>query len=130
MPDKELNLDLLVRHPAPFRCWRIRQWPYFPKHSLTSSTPCGGKFFDLRTICNTVAKGSGRVTLADLSVAQRECMWHELGSDVIQRPFDPDFKLEATSDVVTQVLGIGSEVTPPASARVDHRKFFRRAAYA
>jgi len=84
-----------------------------------------------RSICNAIAGGSSRVTLADLSLAHRECMWHKFGSDVIRRPFDPDFKLEATSDVVTQVLGIGSEVTPPASARpVDHRKFSRRAAYA
>jgi hypothetical protein len=84
-----------------------------------------------RTICNAVAQNSGRVKLADLSVAHRECIWQGLGGNVTLRPFDPDFKLEPTSDVVTQVLGIGSEVTPPASARpVDHRKVSRRAVYA
>jgi Bacterial TniB protein len=84
-----------------------------------------------RTVCNAVAKKSDRVTLTDLSVAHRECMWHELGSEAIRRPFDPDFKLEATSDVLTQVLRVGSEVTLPKSARhIDRRKSSRRAMHA
>jgi len=46
-----------------------------------------------------------------------------------RRPFDPEFKLETTSDVVTRVLGIGSELIPLASAQhVDRRKFSGRAA--
>lgn len=84
-----------------------------------------------RTVCNAVAQKSRRVTLADLNIAHRECMWHALGSEAIRRPFDPDFKLKATSDVLTQVLRIGSEVTPPASARhIDRPKFPRKAMHA
>jgi Bacterial TniB protein len=78
-------------------------------------------------IRNAVARKSDRVTLADLAVAHRQCMWQEPGRDAIRRPFDPDFRLEDSSDVVTQVLRIGSEVTPPANARhIELRNVSRR----
>lgn len=80
-----------------------------------------------QAIRNAVAKKSGHVTLADLDVAHRECTWHELGTNVILRPFSPDFRLEATTDVVTQVLQIGSEANRPGSARHIDRKPSRRA---
>jgi len=84
-----------------------------------------------RSICNAVAQNSGRVTLTDFSVAHRECMWHELGSNLALRPFDPDFILEVTSDVVSRVHRIGSEATPLASTRhIDRTKRSRGAAYA
>jgi hypothetical protein len=82
------------------------------------------------SIRNAVVKKSVRITLADLGVAHRQCMWQELGSDAMRRPFDPDFNLEDSSDVVTQVLRIGSEVTPPAFARhIDRRNISRGTKY-
>jgi hypothetical protein len=83
-----------------------------------------------RAISNAVAKKSGHVTLTDLDVAHRECTWHELGTNVILRPFNPDFRLEPTSDVVTKVLRIGCEATPPALRHIDRRNASTRATYA
>jgi hypothetical protein len=152
-PDQELNLDLLVRHPAPFPtesllCYilHLTQENGYPtpsgccslrkSHSTSLRCATGGLIGYLtkvfrQAIRNAVAKKNGHVTLADLYVAHHECTWHELGTNVILRPFSPDFRLEATTDVVTRVLRIGSEVTPPASTRhIDRRTFSRRGMHA
>ncbi|MGB9235819.1 MAG: TniB family NTP-binding protein [Terriglobales bacterium] len=81
-----------------------------------------------KAVWNAVDRNRKEITLEDLHVAHRESMWDEPGVEIALSPFDRNFKLETSTDVVQQVLRIGTVVNPIESTpRITHRHRPKRA---
>jgi hypothetical protein len=65
-----------------------------------------------KAVCNAVDRERGEINLEDLLIAHRESMWDEPGGDRGLSPFDRNFRLELSSDIVQHALRIGTVINP------------------
>ncbi len=81
-----------------------------------------------QAVVNAVDRKIDEISLQDLRIAHQESMLDEPGGDTGLSPFDRNFKLELSTDVVQNALRIGTVINPiEATPRTNNRHTRKRA---
>ena len=81
-----------------------------------------------KAVCNAVDRERGEINLEDLLIAHRESMWDEPDGHTGLSPFDRNFRLELSTDIVQHALRIGTVINPIESTpRTNNRHRPKRA---